>query len=102
MSFGKLPKEIEVKVLEMLPARDLAAMEATGTHYKDLIQDADIWKIKCLDIDEKWKSKFGFDIHRTFIRDALQLADHLKWIDIKQIKQLSKDKQVRTNRTMVR
>ena len=38
-------------------------------------------------LDEKWRGKFGFDIHRTFIMDALQYADHLKWIDIHRIKQ---------------
>ena len=39
--FGVLPPEIEVIIIEMLPNKDLASMEMTSSHFKDVVGGED-------------------------------------------------------------
>ena len=42
--FGVLPPEIEEIIMEMLPNKDLASMEMTSSHFKDVVGGGEYWE----------------------------------------------------------
>ena len=43
-TFALLPEELELMVLAHLPCRDLAALERSSSHFRDLILGKELWR----------------------------------------------------------
>ena len=73
--FGVLPPEIEVIIIEMLPNKDLASMEMTSSHFKDVVGGGEFWK-KRAEIEARLMINM-INIYVSEVKAMLEEADGL-------------------------
>ncbi|KAF2075942.1 hypothetical protein CYY_002745 [Polysphondylium violaceum] len=89
--FTSLPQEVQVFILQCLPARDLIQISQTNHFYNQLSKERTMWRERCFSkdwiIQNQFDTKFNFKSY-YFEKNALNSKNFAKWVSPKFFGQL--------------